>query len=402
MPVRFNLFYFTEDTGHYLQEVIQNYPQGIVSQVRQLPESEASDSNPLHLEAPADIWLIEYREELAGLDPWIEELKQKTEQPVIFLYLQRADTQTLLKALRLGVQECFIGQIKEEEFQQAIQRLQRIRKGLKNGEKTKVVCVQGCKGGVGVSFLAVNLAQSLAAMIVDPVLLLDLDLNNSDIGSILDIPPRYTILDVIENYDRLDPQYLKDILHSRDAGLDVLPGPLRLEDRELVRATAVENVLDYVRGQNLYRWIILDLGDTLDEVTLKVLEGTDLIILVSQLTVPGLRDAKKLLETLFLLEIDGEKIKLVANAYSPEVSIHPKEAQKFLGQPLVTALRFDHEAVTRSINEGVPLVELFPSNRLSNEIKQLAQNLFPHDNDNGHRPKGWLKIKNLLRLRGAA
>ncbi len=402
MPVRFNLLYFTEGTGQYLEEVIRGFPQGMVSQVRQLPSSLAGDRNPLPVETPADIWLMEYREDVAGLDQRIEEVQQQADQPAIFLYLQQADTQTLLKALRLGVQECFIGQIKEEEFQQAIQRLQKARKGLKNGEKTKVVTVQGCKGGVGVSFLAVNLAQSLAARIADPVLLLDLDLHNSDIGSLLDIPPRYTILDVIENFDRLDPQYLQDIIHSRDSGLAVLPGPLRPEDRELVRASAVENVLQYVRGQNLYRWLILDLGDVLDEVTLKAVEEADLMILVVQLTVPSLRDAKKILETFQLLEIDPGKIKVVANGYSSAVSIDPKEAEKFLGQPIMAALRFDHEAVIRSFNEGQPLVELLPGHKLSNEISQLVQILFPHDNDNGHRPGRWLKLKTLLRLRGAA
>jgi len=400
MPVRFNLLYFTEETGQYLDKVIRGFPQGIVSQVRQLPVSLAKDRSPLPSEALADIWLMEYREDVAGLDERIAEVQQQIDPPAIFLYLQQADTQTLLKALRLGVHECFIGQIREEEFQQAIQRLQKARKGLKNGEKTKTVTVQGCKGGVGVSFLAVNLAQSLAARIVDPVLLIDLDLHNSDIGSILDIPPRYTIMDVIENFDRLDPQYLKDIIHSRAYGLDVLPGPMRLEDRELIRASAVENILHYVRGENLYRWLVLDLGDFLDEVTLKAMEEADLMVMVIQLTVPALRDAKKILETFQLLEINPEKIKVVANGYSPAISIAPKDAEKYLGQTLAGTLRFDHAAVTRSINEGVPLVELLATHKLSNEINQLVQSLFPLDNNNGHRPGRWLKLKNLLRWRG--
>ncbi|MGQ9921591.1 MAG: AAA family ATPase [Desulfobacca sp.] len=398
MPVRFQLFYFNDTTGRYLEEAIRAFPQGVLSQVRQLPPSLAGERNPLPLETSADVWLLEYREDVPGLDERIAEVQQLADQPAIFLYLQQADTQTLLKALRLGVQECFIGQIQPEEFQQAIDRLQKVRRGLKPGERTKVVAIQGCKGGVGTSFLAVNLAHSLAARIADPVLLLDLDLHNSDISSILDIPPRYTILDVIDNFDRLDPQYLKDIVHRHNAGLDVLPGPPRLEDRELVRAEAVENILRYVRSQNLYRWLILDLGDVLDEVTFKGLEEADLLILVVQLTVPALRDAKKMLETFQLLEIGGEKIKVVANGYLPAVAIAPKDAEKFLGQPLVAALRLDHEAVTRSLNEGLPLVELLPSNRLSGEITQLTQLIFPHDCDNGHRPGRWLKIKNLLRL----
>ena len=220
------------------------------------------------------------------------------------------------------MQECFVTHISEEDFQKAIQRLLKSQNRLNPGEKTQIISLLGCKGGAGVTFIAVNLAQSLAAIRQEPVLLLDLDLRASNISSFLDIQPRYTILDVIENFDRIDPQYLKDIIHSTESGIDVLPGPPRMEDSELVQAHHIEKILQYIRSQNLYRWILLDLGDLLDEITLKALEVSDLVLLITLLTIPGLRDAKKIMEMLQLLEFREEKIQLVVNCYSKDSDIN--------------------------------------------------------------------------------
>lgn len=400
MAVRFNLYYFTKETGQYLKEVINAFPQGTVAQVTKLPEELTPDSFPVRDDTAADICFIEYNEHVDGLDQWIDGIQHQNDPPAVFLFVQQASTNTLLKALRLGVQECFISHIAEVDFQKAIERLSKLRKGVKQSENTQIVALLGCKGGAGVTFLAVNLAQTLAQKMAEPVLLLDLNLRNSDVSSLLDIQPRYTILDVVDNFDRLDPQYLKAIVNSKDSGLDVLPGPMRLEDSELVRAGTVDKILHYIRQQNLYRWLILDLGDSLDEVSLKSLENADLILLVTLLTIPGLRDAKKLLETLQLLEFGDDKIQTVANCYSKEVSINPGEAKKFLGRDFISVLRFDHEAVIRSINEGQPLVDTQPRNRLSIDIAALVEKLFLSENDNGHHPGRWASLKRLLKMRG--
>ena len=50
----------------------------------------------------------------------------------------------------------------EEDFQKAMQRLLKAKNSLHPGEKTQIISLLGCKGGAGVTFIAVNLAQCLA------------------------------------------------------------------------------------------------------------------------------------------------------------------------------------------------------------------------------------------------
>jgi pilus assembly protein CpaE len=395
MAVRFNLYYFSRETGEYLQEVINSAPQGVVGAA-----SILSNALPELAHNEADVYFIEYNDRTPKLDLWIEDIQHHNAHAAIFLYLQEPSTDSLLRALRLGAQECFVSQISEVDFHKALQRLQKTKTSLHPGEKTQIISLLGCKGGVGVTFTAVNLSQSLSASRQEQVLLVDLDLRAGDICSILDLQPRYTILDLVENFDHIDPQYLQDIIASLEGGPDVLPGPQRLGDSELLQTQHIENILQYIRRQNLYRWLVLDLGDHLDEITLRAIECSDLVLLITLLTIPGLRDAKKMLENLQLLEINPDNVHLVVNSYSKETDIKLAEAKKFLGLDFFAVLRFDHNTVVQSINEGRPLVITQPRHKLSLDFVTLANKLTQNGGDNGHSPGRWGSLKKLLRLGG--
>jgi pilus assembly protein CpaE len=394
MALSFNLYYFSQTSGEYMQEAVEAVPQGLVAHSSLL-------STPLAdpVVSPADVFFIEYQEEVPKLDHWIEAVQRQSGQSAVFLYLREANTDTLLKAMRLGIQECFIATIPPEDFRKAINRLLQSQIAVPHVSKSQVLALLGSKGGVGVTFVAVNLAQALVDHNREPVLLVDLDLRAGNVDSFLDIQPRYTIIDVIDNFDGLDPQYLKDIIHRTESGLNVLPGPARLEDSELVQAHHIEKILSYIRSLNLFRWIILDLGDVLDELTLKALELSDLVLLITLLTIPCLKSAKKNLELLQLLEFPDEKFKLVANCFDKDTDIKEAEAKKFLGQEFFAVLRYDHNHVVRSINEGQPLVKALPHHRLSQDILTIAKKLYPESKDNSQRSWGLARIKRLLHLR---
>jgi pilus assembly protein CpaE len=366
MAIRFSLYYFSEKTGEYLQKIINASPQGIVVQSTTL-----STFLPSTINVEADIFFVEYDEGVEGLDLWIEKIQIQPSNPAVFLYVQEANTSTLLKALRLGVQECFINPVKSEEFLKALSRFQ--SKAVEGPqEKTRVVTFLGSKGGTGSTFVAVNLAYAMAKEEKESVLLFDLDLRSSNIASFLDIQPKYTILDIIDNFDQMDIHYLKNIILARDDGINVLPGPIRMEDSEMVTVHHVEKIIQYIRDQNLYRWILIDTGNQLDEITLKALELSDIVFLLTMLNIPGLRDARKLLETLHILGFGENKVKIVINGYSKGTDIDLKEAQTFLGQEVAATIRFDHLAVVQSINEGRPLLETLPRHHVSEDLRSLV------------------------------
>lgn len=383
MAVRFGLYFFTETVGDYLQQVINATPLGVVTQAVLI-----TDRLPLPEEGQADAWIIEYNNQAADMEEWLEAIRQQLSHPFIILYLRDIDTELLLKALRLGVQECLVREITKEDLSRVSERLLRTKRRLGIEEETQLVALLGAKGGVGVTFLAINLAQTLVEL-KQPTLLLDLDLVPGGLTGSLDMKTRYNLMDVITNFDRLDPQYLKDIIHRLPNGLQVLPGPEDLDQIAEIQGFHISKILQYLRTQQMFRWLICDLGDSLTEVSLKVLEQAEVIILVTCLTVPGLRAAKKVAETLAMLRLAEERLWLVANAVPKKGVVPPNEGQKYLGRDFAAVLAFDPEGVWRSLNEGQPLAAKQPQRPLAGQIGALARRLLPESED---RPKSRFKL----------
>ena len=100
----------------------------------------------------------------------------------------------------------------------------------------------GAKGGVGTTTLAVNVAAALAtADTKSPVLMLDLHAtSHGDAALLLGVEPRFSVVDALENTNRLDATYLKSLVVRTRDGLDVLASPerpsLRAPDGQQVRA----------------------------------------------------------------------------------------------------------------------------------------------------------------------
>ncbi len=383
MAVRFGLYYFSEIVGDYLQRVINASPLGVVSQATLI-----MDALPLPEPDQADAWIIEYDETVADMEPWLERIQDRLTEPFLVLYLREADTATLLKALRLGVQQCFVGEIQDNDLNRTIQRLLKTKRPLQENDKTQIVALLGVKGGLGVTFLALNLAQALVGL-KQSTLVLDLDFAPAGLASAVEMKPRYTILDVINNFDRWDPQYIKDAVHVLPDGLRVLPGLSRLEDFDLVQPQHVEKLLHYLRVQQLFRWVVIDLGDSLHELTLKSLEQAYLILLVTCLTVPGLKAAQKVLEVLDLLQLDDKRLRLLVNAYERKKMVTPEEGEKYLNQKFLAVLQYDPAPVWHSLNEGRPLVAQQPQHRLVTQICSLAKTLLGPETESSKKFR-WL------------
>ena len=114
---RFNIYYSSRKNGEYLRQLIDASGMGLV----------AETGNLKHLPAPgvrgADVVLLEYHEDNAKLDRWIQESAANPQGPAIYLYLREFSLLKLWKAIQLGAKECLILPVTEEQLQAAVNRL---------------------------------------------------------------------------------------------------------------------------------------------------------------------------------------------------------------------------------------------------------------------------------------
>jgi len=260
---------------------------------------------------------------------------------------------------------------------------------------TSLVSFLGSKGGVGNTFLTINVAYLLAREKVGRVLVVDLDLLYGQARYFFDAKPKHTIVDVIENFKDLDDSYLKSLLHNYDDYLSLLPAPVQLEDAESVTPGRVKEILQYIQDLQTFKWIFLDCPHQLGEVAMMVLESSDDIFLTTAPFLPALHNARKLMKLLEILGQGRARVAVILNSAQKQKSLTDSEIQNFLGHEIDYKIGFDAANVEHSIDEGKPLAAIAPRAAMSLGLKTIADRLAGND----YQPLGsrWGRLRNIIR-----
>jgi pilus assembly protein CpaE len=388
MAIKFCLYYHTPETCEYLENIIHS------SQETALVEAQPLDQLPEQVNSGTNVIFLEYLPGHPELDPWIKKTAANHRNPPIYLYLHEISTEQLWKALRLGVKECFTHPIRADEFQEALLRLPQALPQVETVSQTQFIAFLGCKGGVGTTFLTVNLAYLLSKMDNNSILAVDLDLRYGQMVYFLDAKPQYTIAEVIDNVEHLDDSYLKSLFFHWDKNLQLLPAPARLEEAEAVTSENLEKVLQFVKQSTTYSHVLMDAGHRLDEISIKALELADRVILVANQSVPALSNTKKLLEILELLGLGDLHLEIWLNFWEKNSDLTLDDVARFLGREIKGTVPFSPAEVSISINEGVPLTKTSPNLNICQDLRDLAGHFTKEAQKSASRQSRW----NLLRF----
>jgi DNA-binding NarL/FixJ family response regulator len=167
------------------------------------------------------------------------------------------DSESFRKAMMAGARDYFVKeQLSAGELAEAIRRIfltektrlasyasvRRAEQHNKN-KVPQVVTVFGAKGGAGKTTLAVNLAVMIAQESKKRVVLLDLDLQFGDVAVYLNLKPRRTLAELVQERNQWDMQLLSNYLVPHSSGIKVMASPLRHEDADLIVPEHVEKIL---------------------------------------------------------------------------------------------------------------------------------------------------------------
>lgn len=275
----------------------------------------------------------------------------------------------LMRAMRAGIQEFVIEPLVEAELMAAMERLTRRTAGtVTDGQ---VFAVFGSKGGVGASTLAVNLAHALTQTHTDArVAVADLALPGGDIRLLLNVRPAYDIGDIASKIDRIDTDLLHSVMVPSTDRLWVLAAPERPEADEEVDANVSTTVVRQMR--TAFNYTVLDCEHRLNDRTLAALDSADKILLLTELKVPALRAAQRMIGVFRRLGYPNEKLGVVVNRYQSEDVVSPSEAAEVLKAEIFFRLPNDYPTCSRASTEGVPVGALAPQSKLANAYRQLA------------------------------
>jgi len=328
----------------------------------------------------SDLLIFELGDETEREFPFVQDLLSSGEVGEVFFISEHSDQAILRDAIRMGAREFFSKPIEDEEIEFALVGF----KGRKEKEflgttvkDGKIINIIGSKGGVGTTTVAVNLAVSMAEKkSIQSVALIDMNLLFGDIPLFLEIEPKYNWSEITKNISRLDDTYLKNILSVDASGVCVLPSPSYLSKRNVATPAIMERLLRVMI--RMFDYVIVDGGQSLGDISLKILELSDTVLLISVLSLPCLSNTNKLLRTFSDLGYPPEEnIKVVINRYLKKSDISIKDAEISLEKEIFWTIPNDYQTTVTATNRGKALAQFAPREEITRNFRNLAAEMGP-------------------------
>jgi pilus assembly protein CpaE len=232
-----------------------------------------------------------------------------------------------------------------------------------------MICVLGPKGGIGKTVTCCNLGISLLEL-GKRVVLVDLDLQFGDLALSLDLTPQGTVHDLATAGGSLDAGKIESYLATHSTGLRVLMAPTRPDQASAIKIELLRDIFAVLRGT--YDYVIIDTPPGFTPEVIASIDASSHICMVGMLDALSLKNTKLGLETLELMGYDMQHVRLVLNRADSSVGITHNDVLSILGRP-PDVLVPSHRDITRSVNEGIPIVLSRKRTEASKAFRALAK-----------------------------
>jgi pilus assembly protein CpaE len=285
----------------------------------------------------------------------------------------------LLRAMRAGVREVLPAPAPADAVLATLRRLLRKRTPsavVPAPPHGDVLALVSCKGGSGATFVAANLAHLLAAGGRRRVALIDMNLQFGDAALFVSSEtPLSNVADVARNIDRLDADLLRSSMAEVAPGLWVLAAPDDPAHAADVTPRHVRQIVELAR--EMFDFVIIDAGRSLSAVTLQALDLADQVYAVLQLTLPFIRDGKRLRNVFRSLDYPAKKIHWIVNRHQKDSQFTVDDLKKTLEIEQVITLPNHYEAAAAAVNQGVPVERIAPNSTIARSLRDLAESIAP-------------------------
>lgn len=322
--------------------------------------------------------------ENGGLES-LERLRVRHPDAAFIVVSDNQSPEFLLRAMRAGVREVLPTPSAGVQLHAAIGRIAPRRKA-QEAVDGKILAMTSCKGGSGATFLATNLAWVLALEHGKRVALIDLNLQFGDAALyVTDEKPASNLAQVCQEIHRLDAAFLSSAMIEVAPGFSLLAAPDDPSHATDVKAEHVEAILKVARAN--YDFVVVDVGRSLDAVSLQLFDMADMILPVVQLTLPFIREAKRLVEVFMSLGYPASKIGLIVNRHEKSSEIGLQDLERTVNAKVFKAVPNCYKAVAASVNQGEPVARLEKSSAVTKALREIAAALDTASEKTG---RGWL------------
>jgi pilus assembly protein CpaE len=238
-----------------------------------------------------------------------------------------------------------------------------------------MVAVVRSIGGCGSTTIATHLAADLAANARTGrgVVVVDLDLQYGSVAGYLGVRARGGLGDLLGVEDRLDEELLRSVTVDAGDRLSVIAAPDAIMPLEAINTDDLLRVLTLVRQQ--FDYVVLDLPANWTNWTLSAALAADAILLVVELSIASLGQAKRQLELFRSVGIEDATVEIVVNRVEKRLfrTINLNDVARTLGHPVLGDISLDAPTVNAAQVQGVLIGSVRRKSRFAADVAKIGQ-----------------------------
>ena len=280
--------------------------------------------------------------------------------PAIVATTAAATLDDVRSLMRLGVVDVIPQPVQRSDVLAVLETAAKFRKTLTPAPapKGRLVSVLKGGGGVGATTVAVQtgccLAQSLQKKGAEACLL-DLDVQGGTVALYLDVNDRVGIADLVDLPERLDADLLQGAMTRHRSGLSVVAAPRDVMPLESFTPDFIRRLTQVARSR--FEVVLADLPPAWSLWSFEALRQSDEVLLVTQMTVPGVRQARRQLDTLSAEGLGDLPVRVVLNRFEKRwgATFTMKEVEKALGRQVDFTVANDYRTVSEALDQGLSI-----------------------------------------------
>lgn len=242
----------------------------------------------------------------------------------------------------------------------------------KSGQLISVIKSVGGVGATTLATQAASLEARLGRQTGEQVCLFDLDLQFGNATTFLGLTSPLTLTDLLEAGNRVDADLLRSVTLETSSGLHLVPAPEEILPIEAVNPEQIYRIVDLATHEFDTVW--LDLPGNWTNWSLSLVARSQVVLLVVEMTIPSLRQARRQLSLLRSQDISGSHIQVVANRVEKKLfrSIGLDEAQDALGHPIAFTIANDFPLVNAALDQGVLIDDFKAKSKVSKDFRTIV------------------------------
>jgi pilus assembly protein CpaE len=238
-------------------------------------------------------------------------------------------------------------------------------------DDARVIALQSLRGGVGCSSLAINISIGLESLWKAPVILLDLTMTAGQIALMLNMDLRRTWSDIPQfKLAELNQEIIDSIICKHETGIHFIAAPTFPSEADKFTGDMLSRTLEILN--NKYDYILADLSHDFNEISIRLLDRADLILMIASPDIASIRAVSAAMDTYTKLGYPKEKCKLVLNASIPNSNITRAKIESALDLTTILSIPYLQDIFVDAINLGQPLMQYRKSMQISNLIEDFS------------------------------